>query len=173
MSVQNEIGRLSMARRDIADAITAKGIAVPSGTRLNGMAQLILQIGTASGGGGVVMSVNMPGPVGGTVLSIKTLPAGTYQVLGCGAGDGSVGRVSVFAGGEAAVAGNDFNGYCCLVSGTFTLDRAKTVTIEACQGSYGDSVQGVAVAVWRLADEQTGGGEPVWSFSGEKHCGET
>ena len=41
MSVQSEITRLETAKSDIATAITNKGVTVPSGTKLDGMAALI------------------------------------------------------------------------------------------------------------------------------------
>ena len=51
MSVQSEITRLENAKSDIATAITNKGVTVPSGTKLDGMAVLIGSI--ESGGSGV------------------------------------------------------------------------------------------------------------------------
>lgn len=44
MSIQSEINRISGAKSDIADAIEDKGVTVPSGTKLDGMANLIEQI---------------------------------------------------------------------------------------------------------------------------------
>jgi len=44
MSIQTEITRLESAKADIANAITAKGVTVPDGTSLDGMAALIAQI---------------------------------------------------------------------------------------------------------------------------------
>jgi len=41
MSVQTEINRLATAKADIGTAIAGKGVAVPSGTKLDGMAALI------------------------------------------------------------------------------------------------------------------------------------
>ena len=51
MSVQSEITRLETAKSDIATAIANKGVTVPSGTKLDGMAALIGNI--ESGGVGV------------------------------------------------------------------------------------------------------------------------
>ena len=48
MSVQSEIDRIAGAKSDIATAIASKGVTVPSGTKLDGMAALINSI---SGGG--------------------------------------------------------------------------------------------------------------------------
>lgn len=49
MSIQTEISRLNSAKSAISSAITEKGVTVPSGTKLDGMAELIKGI---SGGGG-------------------------------------------------------------------------------------------------------------------------
>ena len=49
MSIQSEINRIAGAKSDIADAIEDKGVTVPSGTKLDGMANLIGQISGGSG----------------------------------------------------------------------------------------------------------------------------
>ncbi|MBO7275149.1 MAG: hypothetical protein J6V15_02125 [Clostridia bacterium] len=56
MSVQTEINRLSSAKTAIASAITAKGVSVPSTTKIDGMAALIESIPT-----GGLPSVITPG----------------------------------------------------------------------------------------------------------------
>lgn len=48
MSIQNEITRLETAKSNIASAIGAKGVTVPSGTKLDGMATLIGNISAAA-----------------------------------------------------------------------------------------------------------------------------
>lgn len=47
MSIQSEINRLTTAKSDIATAIANKGVAVPSGTKIDEMAGLIagIQVG--------------------------------------------------------------------------------------------------------------------------------
>ena len=52
MSVQSEIDRIAGAKSDISTAITNKGVTVPSGTKLDGMAALIDSI---SGGEDVII----------------------------------------------------------------------------------------------------------------------
>ena len=52
MSVQTEINRIESAKTAIATAIAGKGVTVPSGTKLDGMAALIEGIETGGGGGG-------------------------------------------------------------------------------------------------------------------------
>lgn len=44
MSIQSEITRISDAKSDIADAIEAKGVSVPSSTKIDGYADLIALI---------------------------------------------------------------------------------------------------------------------------------
>lgn len=51
MSVQSEIDRIAGAKSDIATAIANKGVTVPSGTKLDGMAALIDSISGGGGGG--------------------------------------------------------------------------------------------------------------------------
>ena len=51
MSVQSEIDRIAGAKSDISTAITNKGVTVPSGTKLDGMAALIDSISSGGGGG--------------------------------------------------------------------------------------------------------------------------
>ena len=48
MSIQSEINRIAGAKSDIADAIEDKDVTVPSGTKLDGMANLIRQISGGS-----------------------------------------------------------------------------------------------------------------------------
>ena len=51
MSVQSEIDRIAGAKSDISTAITNKGVTVPDGTKLDGMAALIDSISGGGGGG--------------------------------------------------------------------------------------------------------------------------
>ena len=51
MSISSEITRISNAKTAIAQSITNKGVTVPSGTKIDGMAALIDSIQTGGGGG--------------------------------------------------------------------------------------------------------------------------
>ena len=51
MSIQSEITRLESAKSAIAEAIAGKGVTVPDGTLLDGMASLIESIEAGGGGG--------------------------------------------------------------------------------------------------------------------------
>ena len=66
MSVHSEIDRIAGAKSDIATAITNKGVTVPSGTKLDGMAALINSI---SGGGDVIIKQVRFNPSGNYLLS--------------------------------------------------------------------------------------------------------
>ena len=77
MNVSSEISRLEAAKADIAEAIAAKGVTVPSGAMLDDMAALIGQIGapeTLSG-----WSVTQEGLSSGTPLGIN-LQGVIYQI---------------------------------------------------------------------------------------------
>lgn len=65
MSIQSEITRIAGAKSNIADAIEAKGVTVPSSTKIDGYAPLIAQIPT-----GNVVITETPDPAGGTVLEV-------------------------------------------------------------------------------------------------------
>ena len=66
MSVHSEIDRIAGAKSDIATAITNKGVTVPSGTKLDGMAALIDSI---SGGEDVIIKKVTFNPSANYVLS--------------------------------------------------------------------------------------------------------
>ena len=51
MSISSEITRISNAKTEIAESIANKGVTVPSGTKIDGMAALIDSIQTGGGGG--------------------------------------------------------------------------------------------------------------------------
>ena len=66
MSVHSEIDRIAGAKSDIATAITNKGVTVPSGTKLDGMAALINSI---SGGEDVIIKQVRFNPSGNYLLN--------------------------------------------------------------------------------------------------------
>ena len=67
MSIQSEITRISGAKSDIADAIELKGVTVPTASKIDDMAALILQIRQ---GGATITET--PDPAGGTVITIDS-----------------------------------------------------------------------------------------------------
>ena len=71
MSIASELTRLQNAKNAITSAITEKGVTVPSGTKLDGMAALIGQID--AGGGEVQLET-----WNGRVMSANTMPEVYY-----------------------------------------------------------------------------------------------
>ena len=71
MSIASELTRLQNAKNAITSAITEKGVTVPTGTKLDGMAALIGQI--EQGGGEVKLET-----WNGRVMSANTMPEVYY-----------------------------------------------------------------------------------------------
>lgn len=65
MSIQTELTRITNAKAAIKTAIEGKGVTVPAGTLLDGMAALIESI-EAGGGGGTKISIGTYTPTGNT-----------------------------------------------------------------------------------------------------------
>ena len=72
MSIQTELARLTNAKAAIQTAIEGKGVTVPSGTLLDGMAALIESI-EAGGSGGMKVEVF-------SITPADQMPAGTYEI---------------------------------------------------------------------------------------------
>ena len=72
MSIQTELTRLTNAKAAIQSAIEGKGVTVPSGTLLDGMAALIESI-EAGGSGGMKVEVF-------SITPADEMPAGTYEI---------------------------------------------------------------------------------------------
>lgn len=68
MSIQSEITRISGAKTAIGTAITNKGVTVPAGTKIDGMANLIAQI---SGGGSAYAVISVTYPAGSICTCTK------------------------------------------------------------------------------------------------------
>lgn len=81
MSIQSEITRLSAAKTAIAEAITGKGVTVPGGTGLDGMAALIGQI-ASGGGGGIQMASGSCSYTGGSA-TVSGLAFAPVMVVAC------------------------------------------------------------------------------------------
>ena len=74
MSVQTQIDRISGAVQSALAALTEKGVTVPSGTKVDGLAALIaaIEAGGGSGGGGVEVSV-------GKIVPASNVPELTWE----------------------------------------------------------------------------------------------
>ena len=135
MSVQTEVTRLSNAKAAIASAITAKGVTVPSTTKIDGMASLIESIPT--GGlpavitpGDTPVVVANPGLVVNSSTTKKKLGAkitipkdGTYRIKFWAAmlrSTGSSDGIWLYKNG-AEVSGSRMAGYAV---GAYSADMA-------------------------------------------------
>lgn len=114
MSVQTEITRINTAKSDIATAITNKGVAVPSGTKLDGMAALIDGIETG-GGTTIGASYNADGTQNLIIKddgSVIEIPDPNPVLLWTNASP-----TSAFAAQTVAVNGTGYSGYLVEVGG--------------------------------------------------------
>lgn len=78
MSVQTQINRIASAKSAISTAITNKGVTVPSGTKIDGMATLITQIQTGTDTSDATLNSNEQLLSGVTAYSNGTKYTGTY-----------------------------------------------------------------------------------------------
>ena len=92
MSVQSEITRIESAKTAIATAIEGKGVTVPDGTLLDGMAALIESIEAGGGGGSGTGSGYATGTY--TVASDITIGTNIYNALKI---DTGLSEVKIFA----------------------------------------------------------------------------
>lgn len=85
MSVQSEITRLMSAKADLKSAIEAKGVSVPSATKLDGYASLLSNIPT----GGIIPSGNLSISANGT-YNVEAFATASVMVEGGSSNDGWV-----------------------------------------------------------------------------------
>ena len=80
MSVQTEITRIESAKTAIATAIEGKGVTVPDGTLLDGMAPLIEAIEAGGGSGGGIPADHMGYPVATGEITFATDITSSYKI---------------------------------------------------------------------------------------------
>ena len=71
MSVQSQIDRIAAAKASIVAAIEGKGVTVPDGTLLDGMAALIESIEAGGGGAGELFHTEITPATSGEVLTLE------------------------------------------------------------------------------------------------------
>lgn len=141
MSVMSEIERLEGAKIALATSIEGKGVAVPAGTKIDGMAALVDQISTRGGGGeqleklfekSVSMILDASYSAWNTTLTVDPfdVPAGRYK--------------AVFTYGGTTV-----EGYATLDGGQWSdkVISAPFCRAEHCSGNYGVGIVGLGVGI--------------------------
>ena len=150
MSIQSEITRLETAKSDIATAITNKGVTVPSGTKLDGMAALIGSI-ESGGGGGVGFKVTFPatatnwGQVGRSTSAFLWLSDGTL--------------ISMGSDDYSNVAGKTFDGVIGLYVENSSASYVPRITlmgsviVNGISSAFGITTDGVTPARFAMPNE--------------------
>ena len=136
-TISSEITRISGAKDDIADAIEIKGVTVPSGSKIDDMAALILQI--SSGGGSGIVITETDDPAGGKVLEVTAVDLSDDTV-----------RADKLVSGYTA---HDSTGTA--ITGSLTPGITPTGTISINQNGTG-----IDVAQYAYADVSVSGGSP-------------
>lgn len=97
MSISSEITRISNAKTEIVESIANKGVAVPSGTKIDGMAALIDSIQT--GGAAVQPSKALTVTSNGTTTITPDAPYDAIQQvdLTVNVGDAEIANITIFA----------------------------------------------------------------------------
>lgn len=87
MSIQTELTRITNAKAAVKAAIEGKGVTVPEGTKLDGMAALVEAIEAGGGASGITLGVYIPAATGyahtiehglGVVPKLFAICAGSY-----------------------------------------------------------------------------------------------
>lgn len=143
MSIKTEINRIKNAVTAIVNAITAKGVTVPSGTKIDGLASLISSIPTSSGLSLNTYQVNIKSSVGNATAYYtagdgkqytKTITS-TAQNIYVAAGttlrvEGASGTICELSGATVGTQTNEDN-VACLYLPTANLRPAQTITLVA------------------------------------------
>ena len=117
MSIQSELTRLTDAKAAIQTAIEGKGVTVPSGTLLDGMAALIEAIEAGGGGGDTLLGYNL---LSGTITLAEESTVPITLVEGKQFNDRTYGFCVLWNSNIKLVGdtGNSFVGVSALTGGT-------------------------------------------------------
>ena len=133
MSIQTELTRITNAKAAIKTAIEGKGITVPAGTLLDGMASLIESIEAGGGGGGFVTGTfTLAKNIGGYVIAqVEHIPdfVLVYRIDSTAPGD------YVFTVTASTRVGNEV--YQVAYRNTDSPSAFKSVDTTNADGSYG------------------------------------
>lgn len=133
--IRAQIDRLSAAKAEIAEAIAAKGVTVPDGTLLDGMAELIAGI---ESGGAVSAQLTIRNATSATIgvisaSGILSVARGAAPTLTCLVGDMvAVNGTNVALGSTTATTSSNVTLIYGLTSGTgktqfFTVDAPEAI----------------------------------------------
>ena len=153
MSISSEITRISNAKTAIAESIANKGVTVPSGTKIDGMATLIDSIQT--GGAAVQPSKALTVTSNGTTTITPDAPYDAIKQVdltvnvASGGGGGSGFKVTFPATAMGWAETDPFASYILLADGTFKDVRDYSTiggkTIENVAGMHIDGIDGAFV----------------------------
>lgn len=102
MSILSEIDRLALAKYDLADAITSKGVTVPFGAKLDQYADLVQQIDTGGGAQilcGATDAVSVPS-YDSVNVALPDVPSSYHLVVGFEALQDGNQDISIFTGAQ-------------------------------------------------------------------------
>lgn len=201
MSVQSEINRLIGVRTDIATAIEGKGVTVPVGTKINGMAALIDQISAGSGVAYITASYPQGSTCtcskGGTTLTADdtsgvfmfAVPEGGTWTVSCTDGTDTASNSVVVS--EGTIEGGT-GGYYTSTLAYYVLEPFATISdenfVKLIQAAHNGTVNLQTDAGWKVGDKRTisiraftGGGSvshaaqsidiAISSFADYENCG--
>lgn len=141
MSVQTEINRISSAKSAISTAITNKGVTVPSGTKIDGMATLIGQISTGTDTSDATLTSGGQMLSGVTAYSKGTKYTGTIATKTASNLTASGKTVTVPAGYYASQATKDVATGSAATPAT-TITKNPTISVNTTTGVITASVSG-------------------------------
>ena len=119
MSIQTELTRIINAKAAIKTAVEGKGVTVPAGTLLDGMASLIESI-EAGGGGGIVYTSGTLVFSRSTRCSGYELPSDTSTYVGCVLSGSSGNQNKLYTKGN-------LSGFTFI-----TLEKEQTLSLHVC-----------------------------------------
>lgn len=149
MSVQSEITRLESAKVAIRAAIGGKGVTVPEGTPLDGMAALIESIQAGGGASWVTVATELPNDMyqlgdvnmDGSITQDDAEEVMNY--LGGSADFSSVQKVLADVNFDGKISMNDAMAIMDVTNGTYTPPLKWATAVECAAAATGDDVKAI------------------------------